>query len=501
MRLVEVRRRRRTSIWRRAAVLAALSVAALPARALTIEEALAEAARSNPTLHAAREAARSRHEDVSLALAGWLPTIEASAGARIDRTGSASVRTGQELHLLPVVDSDGRPVDGRFVVGSTPTFGTASRESDSQSMELVWTQNVFRSGRDQARLRRADEDVLRSHANVERTEQEVFLRVAGTYLDVLRAERTVALREASLAAFEARVRETRAQFRVGDRTRADLAQADAERQVAAAEVVAARADLEAFRARFETLVGVPPGELKVAGEPANLPETLEAARLAARGERPTVRAAEHAVRAAEHAVRAAAAELGPRIDVRGAITRTVGSRRGAPDSTDASVGVQLTMPLWQAGAGGARLRQARHVRAQRRGELLAARRDAWERATSSWRNLSAARQRHAALTAAADASRTALAGIRREAGIGERTTREVLDAERDLVSRQVRALSAERDSVVAAYELLEATGALTARRLGIGNVPDLGREAREARAGRWLVPGLLSPGAERAAGE
>ena len=112
-----------------------------------------------------------------------------------------------------------------------------------------------------------------------------------------------------------------------------------------------------------------------------------------------------------------------------------------------------------------------------------------QRATSAWRNLNAARQRRAALRTAIEAAQVALTGIQREAAIGERTTREVLDAERNLVSYRVRELSAERDAVVEAYALLEATGALTARGLGIADLPDLDREAREAR--RKLEPGWL----------
>ena len=60
-------------VWRLAAVLAALSLASPPARALTIEEALAEAARSNPSVRAAHEAARSRHQSVLLAFSAGCP--------------------------------------------------------------------------------------------------------------------------------------------------------------------------------------------------------------------------------------------------------------------------------------------------------------------------------------------------------------------------------------------------------------------------------------------
>ncbi len=473
------------------AVLAALSVASSPAHALTIEEALAEAARSNPNVRAARDAARSGHEGVPLAFSAWLPTIHVNASASGTRLGTTTRQTAPTLRFVPVIDTaTGLPIRGgnEAVPFPVPGFETTSDGSDRESLELVYTQNLFSSGRDRAGLYRAMESVRQSHATVEDTEQIVLLRTATAYLDVLRAGRTVKLREASLVSFEARARETKAQFLVGDRTQADVAQADAEREIAAADVASAKADLEVQQALFEALVGMPADDLEAAGEPANLPETLDAALDAARTERPSVRAALYAERAAAHAVRAAKGDLGPRADLRATVTRTIG--HGTTNSTDQSIGVQLGIPLYQAGSGGARLRQARHVLAQRQDQRAAAQREAAQRAEGAWRELNAARQRRAALTTAVEAARVALTGIRREAEIGERTTREVLDAERSLVLYQVRELTAERDAVVQAYTLLEATGALTARELGVRGLPDLGREARNTR---WsLKPGLMS---------
>ena len=470
-RAVETQRRTRMAHWGHGAMLAACSIAAMPASALTIEEALAEAARTNPTVRAAREAARASHEGVSRALSAWLPTIQTDASARFDRIGS----------------------NATFSVTDFSTT-ISSHDRAEQSLGLSYTQNLFRSGRDEAALRQADANVRQRHAVVADTEQNVLLQVATAYLEVVRAERTVELRAASLAAFEARAHEVRAQFEVGDRTRADIAQAEAEREVAAADVVSAKADLEVRRIRFERLVGVPPDGLEAVEEPEGLPETLDAAHRAARDTHPAVRAAEHAASAAGHAVRVAAGEIGPRVDLQGGIVRATGHGRSSPDSTDLNVGVRLTVPLYQGGGSGARLRQARRVQAQRRDEQLAVVREVAERVAAAWYGQSAARQRHAALEAAVEASRVALAGIRREAELGERTIREVLDAERDLVSRRLNALSARRDALAGAYRLLEATGALTARALGIEGLPDLEREALRTR--RVRTPGLLLLGIE-----
>ena len=450
--------------------LAALAFAGACAHALTIEEALAEAVRSNPALNATRDTARASHEGVVIARSAWMPTIQATAGARHTRIES--------VNDLP-----------RYLPGG----GRRTSDSELQSLELAFTQNLFRSGRDAARLRQATAEVLRQHALVEFREQELILEVATAYLDVLRTERIVELREASLAAIKAQVRETEAQFRVGDRTRTDMAQAEAEREIATVEVLSAQTEAEITQFQFQALVGVRPDHLENAAEPSDLPASLEDALLAARRDEPLVRATGAALRASEEAVRAARAELGPRVDVRGTVTRSLDHGGGFSGSnsneTSTVVGVQLTIPLYQAGAGGAQLRRAIHERARRRDEHRSAVLSSELAAVDAWRRLEAARRRHTAFTAAVEASRQVLTGVLREADVGERTVREVLDAETDLVLHQVRALSAERDAVVGAYRLIAATGRLTARRLGISGTPDLEREAATTR--RNLTPGLL----------
>ena len=498
--------------------------AAGPAPALTIGEAFHEASRSNPTLYAAREAARAQHEGVPLALSAWLPTLNAS-------WMQTETHTRQDLRCTV----------------SDPAFqafqncGPSQSRSDRTTLELSLNQNLYRGGQDAARLRQADEEVLRSHASLRDVEQTVFLQVATAYLDLIRAERVVVLRKASLASFEARYHDTKSQYEIGDRTQADLAQAEAEKQIAAADVISAQATLDSLRARFEELVGRPPGALTTPPEPPGLPPTLEEAQRSAQHDLPTVRAARHALSAAGHAEDAAAGQLGPTLDLTGSIQQydsfsksntddyvrvnsvpslTVDAdnpRRHGFDtpnhihtlprlldppqtvsdigrSTDIDgnirqVSLRLNVPLYLGGRVGAQLRQAQHREEQMRGRLVAAKRQAIQSATAAWQELHAARYRKQATAAAVDASKVALDGIVREAAIGERTVREVLDAERAYVSRQVQARGAERDVIVQAYTLLRATGRLTAERLAISGLPDL---AEEAEAARWnLLPGVV----------
>ena len=73
----------------------------------------------------------------------------------------------------------------------------------------------------------------------------------------------------------------------------------------------------------------------------------------------------------------------------------------------------------------------------------------------------------AAFDAQVQAAELALDGVSKELKVGSRTTLDLLDAERDLLSAQVNLVAAQRDRAVTAFRLLAACG-----RLELENVPD-----------------------------
>jgi outer membrane protein len=60
-----------------------------------------------------------------------------------------------------------------------------------------------------------------------------------------------------------------------------------------------------------------------------------------------------------------------------------------------------------------------------------------------------------------------LNGVREEAKVGQRTTLDVLNAQQTLLSSRVNLVTAQRDQVVYSYNLLSATGQLSAVTLGL----------------------------------
>jgi outer membrane protein len=137
------------------------------------------------------------------------------------------------------------------------------------------------------------------------------------------------------------------------------------------------------------------------------------------------------------------------------------------ETSEHSVTINLTVPLYQSGSVYSRIREAKHSANQQLLEFAEETRQAQEQARSSWADLQSARARITSLQASVDAQEVAFEGVRQEAQVGSRTVLDVLDAEQELLNARVSLVQAQRDLIVAGYQVLSATGRLTAGDLGL----------------------------------
>jgi outer membrane protein len=133
----------------------------------------------------------------------------------------------------------------------------------------------------------------------------------------------------------------------------------------------------------------------------------------------------------------------------------------------ASIGGQLTIPIYQGGGEYSAIRQSKETLGQQRLNLDVNRDQARATVVQNWGQLVAAKAQIEATTAQVNAAEIALNGVREEARVGQRTTLDVLNAQQELVNARVALVTAQHDRVVASYTLLAAVGALSVRTLGL----------------------------------
>ncbi len=418
-----------------AAVLAG-STFALPAAAQTLEEALVAAYNNNPTLLAQRAQLRATDEGVPQALAGWRPTVTFSSEfgkSRQDFDPNSASRPDETL---------------------TPFANT-----------LSVNQPLYRGGRTEASVQSAEALVRAGRAQLDATEQTVFLQVITAYLDVLRDQRVVELNQNNVQRLERQLEATQDRFRVGEITRTDVAQAEARLERAKSDRTTAEGTLAASRATFQRVVGEPPRSLVLPASPAGLPPSLDRAQAIAADENPDLVAALHREDSSRYDIRAASGALLPSISLNGALSRNEETTVGDLTTSVARVTAQVTVPLYEAGSVYSQVRQRRQTNNQRRIQIDETRRLVGQNVTQAWEALVTARANIVSRQAQVEANSVALDGVTQEAQVGARTTLDVLDAQQELLDAEVALVRARRDEHVAAVALLQTIGWLSAERL------------------------------------
>lgn len=426
---------------RLAGLLLASTTLALPASAETLLDAMAAAYSNNPTLLAQRAQLRSTDESVPLALSGWRPQVQVTADA-------ARARVWSE-----------QPVGGVTVARDPALWPLSAGVSVSQP--------VYTGGRVEAGVKVAENSVLAGRAQLMLTEQDVLLQVVQAYMNVLRSEAVLDLTRKNVQVLQRQLEAAQDRFRVGEITRTDVAQAEARRAEASAQRVEAEGNLQAARAVYQAVVGHAPENLTSPDFAINLPDTLDQAVSLAADENPAVTAQTFAALAAESGVDQVEGELYPTVSLVASAQRSIDQQSVDTDTDVLRAGVNVTVPLYTGGGTYARIREQKHVANQRRIEVHEARRGAIQAATTAWENWQARRAAIVALRTQIQAAEVALEGVQREAQVGARTVLDVLDAERELLNGRVNLVDAQSDEKIAAFELMQAVGRLTAPALGL----------------------------------
>jgi outer membrane protein len=423
---------------RASCALAALLVAtgfARPASAETLTEALSDAYQYNPQLLAQRALLQATDETVPQALAGWRPTVQF--------TGSA----------------------GREVADTTASTGRSTQFLTPRSLDVNVTEPVWTSGRTPALIRQAEHTVLSQRAQTVATEEVVLFSVAQSYLDVVRDQATVELNINNEQVLRRQLEATNDQFRVGEVTRTDVAQAESRVALAVATRVQAEGNLQVSRANYQRAVGHLPGRLEQPKERAELPATRDEALALARAQNPNVVIADYSAKASEDTVVATRAQLLPQVAVIGDANKSDETLIRGRNINSLSLIARLTVPLYEAGSIYSQTRAAKETVYQRRDLLDDARRAAIQLATSSWETIQSGRAQVQSLMSTIRAAEIALEGVRQEAQVGSRTVLDVLNAEQELFTDRVNLVTAQHDLAVSEYNLVQQIGRLTAEQL------------------------------------
>jgi outer membrane protein len=419
----------RLTLWAAASCLAL--IAATPAAAETLSEALYTAVETSPRLGSAREQVSAARQALPIAWAEALPQISATASAnKIERSET---------------------VPATFV-REQPKYWVAS---------LTTSTTLFSSGHVFASTREARQQIASAVASYRGAAQDFMLDVIQAYADVLFAQAVKDAQDRALQNFQEQYDYVSSNVVHGFLTKTDLAQAGARVEQARANVAQANAQMVRANETYVALVGHRPENLvapaPLVGLPGDLPEAIEIAMR----ENPRLLAAQANTKAAEAARAAAIASGLPRItfETNNSVFEAIDKVNSRQQSED-TMSLRLTIPISNGGATAARSRQQRHLRNAARFDEAGTELNVHEKVTSSWASREASRATLAASNARVEAAELAQHGMLREQQAGLRTTIDVLNQEEELLSARVDLARAKRDLLLTDREVAAAIGRL-----------------------------------------
>ncbi len=415
-----------------------------PARAESLERALAAAYTNNPTLNAERARLRATDEEMARARAGYLPNVDFTAD-----WGRRQTITENKI---------------QFPGSNVGRVGT----HHPGSYTFTLTQPLFSGLRTRNAVREAQANINAGRESLRSAEQDTLLEAVTAYVDVLRDQAIVRLRESNVKVLAEQLTATKDRFEVGEVTKTDVAQGEARHAGAISELNAAQANLKSSRATYERVIGHPPSHLTNPPPVESvLPTSLPGALSIGDAENPEILEALYLEEASTYAIKQIIGETLPELNLETEYFERFEPSLTARRTEDFTVKGRLTVPLYSGGEPSARVRQARQTRGQRLREIDAARVKIRAEVVSAWSQLVSARAQIESAQAQVRANRIALNGVREEEKVGQRTILDVLDAEQELLDAQVTLVGTRRDMVVASFALYSAVGRLDAASLGL----------------------------------
>lgn len=440
----------------RATCLAALlgALLAQPAAGMDLLQAYEAALSQDATVRAARAANEAAQERVPQARAQLLPSLSLSVG----RNSNDLTRTSP--------NALGRPV-------------TTEQDYFSYNQTLQLRQPLYRkpllAGLDQARHLVDEADAM-----LERELQNLGVRVAGAYMEVLLAHDQVDLVLQQQKALLVQLDAARKALAAGAGIRTDIDEAQARLDLNRADELAARQQLEYSRRQLEVLVGQPIDSLApvdaakmplLPPDPASLQAWLDMAQAAS----PEIQALEARAMAARLEVRKASGGHHPTLDAVAAYSRSGSENVTAPDTSYRSwvLGLQFNLPIYQGGYVSSQVRQALAEQTRAEELLEAARRELSVRLHNEYRGVTEGVLRVRALEEAVRSATQLVRSNTRAFEAGARTRVDILNAEQTL---QV----ARRDLAQARYRYLVS-------RVNLKALAGSDRRAAIEELNAWLV--------------
>lgn len=402
----------------------------------TLEKLLSDAYENNPEINAARDALRAADEQVYQANSSYLPTVDFTYGKNYD--------------------------DNSYNGGASNAYYT-----DSKVLSL--NQSLFSGGKLHYGKKSVENKIFAARNELKNAEQNFLIKSINAYINYIFSKKVLVLANNNEKVLQEQLRASQERLNVGDATNTDVAQSQARLANATSSRVIAEGDFVKAKADFVKVFGVEAEEnIPMPDRLPDIPATLDQSIKIGLNNNPQILQLGYLVKSRDNDIGVQSSALLPQVDMTGAISDVESPTNFGLVTTESnSLGVNVTVPLYDAGVAWSKTRAARDVRNQTQKQYNNAINELKSAITQSWQQILTTSSNIESTKSGLTASELALKGVRLEQQEGARTIIDLLDAEQEKFTAETNHARAIKDSVLAIYNLKATLGELTPEQLGL----------------------------------
>ena len=359
--------------------------------------------------------------------------------------------------------------DGSFNMAQVPGLTSGRSSFNSRSVSLAGVQALYHPA-DRIVLDQSKEAARAADIALVEAEQDLVVRVARAYFDVLAAQNALDSVQALKQAIARQRQLAQRNFEIGNATITDSREAQARMDQATAQEIAVQNDLHVKQLALQELVGRMGARPLPRATPVQLPVLAPPGvsqwQELARANNAQIQQQSTALNIAEMDTRKARAGHLPTVDLQVSAGTThysgnPGLAAALGGNKNASIGVQLTLPLFSGLATQYRVRETLAAQDKARANLSGSEREVTQAVQAAFFGVQSGLAQVQALETALDSARSALQANQRGYEVGVRVNIDVLNAQAQVHDAEDQLAQARYNVLIGLLQLKQAAGTLT----------------------------------------
>ena len=405
---------------------------------------LESAYKSNPVLNASRENYKAIKENINISRSDFFPSISISGSQSSQQNSNRTNQTGDSLP-------------------------SNSNTAETQSVSI--DQKIFQGFQGYNSIKKSKLESDKAALNLKNTEQQILLKSATAYYDLIYKTKNTKFNLANVDLFERQVESDSARLQKGEITLTDLAQSESSLAGANAKFIAAETELLTAKSNFERIIRLPAPKKIIKNNfikdiSLNFPKNLNDSFNFSEKNNPKLLLAKLDYKISEKNIDIEKSKFSPSASINYTQSQNKDFSSSVNEIDKETLKATVTIPLFKGGKNYSSLKKSQFKKEQSNLLLQDTINEVKTDTANSWSAYQSSESVLRATQAQVKAAEIANEGITLEYDSGStRTTLEVIQSRSLLLNARISNAKAQRDFVVSKFELLAVIGELTLENL------------------------------------